>query len=55
MIIVRETFDLLNEAALGWWRAIDYISDAIYLIDIGIHFITSKWHFTSHNNRTACN
>ena len=42
MVIVRETFDQLNEAVLGFWLTLDYMSDAVYIIDMAMHFITSK-------------
>lgn len=47
MVIVRETFDLLNEGVLGLWLTLDYMSDAVYIIDIALHFITSKQVFYS--------
>lgn len=43
MVIVRETYDQLNDAVLGLWLTLDYISDAIYLIDMGMNLITSKF------------
>lgn len=42
MVIVRETYDQLNEAVYGFWVTLDYMSDVVYLIDMGMHFITSE-------------
>lgn len=42
LVIVRETYHQLNDAVLGFWLTLDYMSDLVYIIDMGMHFITSK-------------
>lgn len=42
MIIVRETYDQLNQAVFAFWVTLDYMSDVVYIIDMAMHYITSK-------------
>ena len=40
-IILRTTFTEMNESVLWLWMTLDYVADAIYLIDILVQFRTS--------------
>ena len=42
LLIGRETFDKLNDAAFPFWVTLDYISDVVYLLDIVVEFMTGK-------------
>lgn len=42
MIIVRETFDQLQNGVVPLWIVLDYASDLIYLTDVLVQFFTSK-------------
>lgn len=42
IIIVRETFDQLNDNVLPLWILLDYIADIIYIIDMFVQLFTSE-------------
>ena len=42
-IILRTTFTEINESVLWLWMTLDYVADAIYLIDILVQFRTSMF------------
>lgn len=42
LIIVRETFDQLNDNVLPLWLVLDYIADFIYLLDMFVQLFTSE-------------
>ena len=42
LIIVRETFDQLNDNILPLWIVLDYTADIIYIIDMFVQMFTSK-------------
>ena len=44
LIIVRETFDQLNENILPLWIVLDYTADIIYIIDMFVQMFTSETH-----------
>ena len=42
LIIVRETFDKLNDSVLPLWLILDYTADFIYLLDMFVQLFTSE-------------
>ncbi len=42
MIIVRETFDQLQSSLLPLWLTVDYLADAVYVLDMVAQFRTSE-------------
>ena len=42
VLIARQAFELLNDAVLPLWLTLDYLTDLVYIIDIGMEFTTSK-------------
>ena len=42
LIIVRETFDKLNDDVLPLWLFLDYTTDIIYVLDMFVHLFTSE-------------
>lgn len=42
LIIVRETFDQLNDNILPLWIVLDYTADVIYIIDMFVQMFTSE-------------
>lgn len=42
LIIVRETFDPLQDDYLPLWLTLDYIADIIYILDMVVQFFTSE-------------
>lgn len=42
LIIVRETFDPLQDDYLPLWLTLDYLADSIYIVDMVVQFFTSK-------------
>lgn len=42
LIIVRETFDKLNDNVLPLWLVLDYTADFIYLLDMFVQLFTSE-------------
>ena len=42
LIIVRETFDQLNDNILPLWIVLDYTADIIYIIDMFVQMFTSE-------------
>ena len=41
-IIVRETFDPLQDDYLPLWLTLDYLADSIYIVDMVVQFFTSE-------------
>ena len=42
LIIVRETFDPLQDDYLPLWLTLDYLADSIYIVDMVVQFFTSE-------------
>lgn len=42
LIIVRETFDPLNDNILPLWIVLDYTADVIYIVDMFVQMFTSE-------------
>lgn len=42
LIIVRETFDQLNDNVLPLWIFLDYTADIIYIVDMFVQMFTSE-------------
>ncbi len=42
LIIVRETFDQLNDDVLPLWIFLDYTADVIYVVDMFVQMFTSE-------------
>ena len=42
LIIVRETFDPLQDDYLPLWLTLDYLADSIYIVDMLVQFFTSE-------------
>ena len=42
LIIVRETFDPLQDDYLPLWLSLDYLADSIYIVDMVVQFFTSE-------------
>ena len=42
LIIVRETFDQLNDNILPLWIVLDYTADITYIIDMFVQMFTSE-------------
>ena len=53
LIIVRETFDELNESVLPLWLFLDYAADIIYFADMFIQLFTSKLDVVMHISCTV--
>ena len=43
LIIVRETFDKLQNSYLPLWLTLDYIADIVYILDMVVQLCTSKF------------
>ena len=42
LIIVRETFDQLNDNVLPLWIFLDYTADIIYIVDMFVQMFSSE-------------
>lgn len=42
LIIVRETFDKLQDSYLPLWLTLDYIADTVYILDMVVQLCTSE-------------
>lgn len=55
LIIVRETFDQLNDNILPLWIVLDYTADIIYIVDMFVQMFTSEiYPLCTHHVLYAC-